>query len=64
MCCNTFVFDTCNSFVLPVGHNGESALEDGSPRFRSGYVWFEAPQPVTSFPKKLSPLKSPNLVTH
>lgn len=34
MCCNTFVFDTCNISVLSVGHNGESALENGSPRFR------------------------------
>jgi hypothetical protein len=33
ICCNTFVFDTCNISVLPVGHDGESALEDGSPRF-------------------------------
>ena len=27
------MFDTCNVFVLTVGRDGESALEDGSPRF-------------------------------
>jgi hypothetical protein len=32
MCCNTFVFDTCNISVLSDRHDGESASEDGSPR--------------------------------
>ena len=34
MCCNTFVFDRCNIGVLSERHDGESASEDGSPRFR------------------------------
>ncbi len=33
MCCNTFLFDTCNMFMLSGRYDGESLSEDGSPRF-------------------------------
>jgi hypothetical protein len=50
--------------VLSEGQDGESALEDGSPRFRTGCGWFEAVQMVTGFLKKLSPHKMLHRVTH
>jgi len=40
MCCNTFLLDTCNTSVLPERHDGESALEDGSPRLLSE-MWMD-----------------------
>ena len=51
-------------FVLSEGQDGESVLEDGSPRFRTGCGWFEAVQMVAGFQKKRSLLKMLYLATH